>query len=618
MGVLAADRLAMVTSGTLRIQVRLLGLVEVSLDGRPVALGGSKQRALLALLALNVNAPVATDQLIEGLWGEFAPPSAAKMVQLYVSQVRRLLDGGDGEIVTRGRGYELRLPADAVDAVRFERLVAEASGADDRASAVAGEALALWRGRPLDDIADQPFAAAEIRRLDEQWLHARELAIDGALAAGGHRNVLSELDDLVAAHPLREGIHAQRMLALYRSGRQADALEAYRHARGVLVREAGVEPGPELRRLHAAILDQDPSLDLPASRSAPAPLAWASARGRRAVALVAALFVAAALAALVVVASSSDSSPPTVPANAVAIIDPAKDAVAGSIALDEGPGPIAASGGGLTVLNLNSQSLAHIDADSRRIVATAGVGGSPGSLAVTADDLWVTKHCGEGSAGSVFRYVMWTDGAINLTDAEEISLAGIAGASGPIPQQTGPGCGMAANAKSVWVATSLPPGLARIDVDPSGVARVARAARLRFVPEAIALAWGSLWIPENERNRVVRIDPDTLARVRLIDAGDDPVAVASGLGAVWVANYGDGSVSRVDPGTNSVTKAISVGENPIALAVGQDSVWVANSGDGSVSRIDPRTNGVTATVAVGHRPQGIAIAGGAVWVTVRS
>jgi YVTN family beta-propeller protein len=599
------------------MQIHLLGLVEVSLDGRPVALGGSKQRALLALLALNVNAPVATDQLIEGLWGEFAPPSAAKMVQLYVSQLRKLLAGGDGVIITRGRGYELRLTADAVDAVRFERLVAEASGADDRASALAAEALALWRGRPLDDIADQPFAGAEIRRLDEQWLRARELAIDGALAAGGHRRILSELDELVAAHPLREGIHAQRMLALYRSGRQADALEAYRHARGVLVQEAGVEPGPELRRLHAAILDQDPSIDLPASRSAPAPLASAGARGRRAVALVAALLAAAALVAVVVVASGSDSSPPTVPANAVAIIDPATDAVAGSIALDDGPGPMATGARGLTVLNLNSQSLAHIDPASRRIVARAGVGGSPGSLAVTADDLWVTKHCGEGTAGSVFRYVMGSDGAINLTDADEISLAGIAGAPGPITQQTGPGCGIAANATSVWVATSIPPGLARIDVDPSGVARVARAARLRFVPDAVALGAGSVWIPDRKRNGVVRIDPETLARVRLVEAGDDPVAVASGLGAVWVANNGDGSVSRVDPRTNRVTKAISVGESPTALAVGQDSVWVANSGDGSVSRIDPRTNGVTATVAVGHRPQGIAVAGGAVWVTVR-
>jgi YVTN family beta-propeller protein len=607
----------MVTSGTQRTEIRLLGLVEVSLGGRPLALGGAKQRALLALLALNVNAPVSTDRLIEGLWGEVAPPSAVKMVQLYVSQVRRLLDGGDGVIVTRGRGYELRLRADAVDAVRFERLVEDASGVDERAGPLAREALALWRGRPLDDIADQPFAGAEIRRLDEQWLRACELAIGEALAAGDHRRVLGELDELVAAHPLREGIHGQRMLALYRSGRQADALEAYRHARAVLVREAGVEPGPELRRLHAAILEQDPSLDLPAARSAPAPLAPARVRHWRAIALGAALFVAAALAAVVVVMSGSDSSPPAVPANAVAIIDPSENAVVGTISLDDGPGPIAAGAGGLTVLNLNSQSLAHIDPARRRIVATAGVGGSPGNLAFSADDLWVIKHCGEGTPGSMFRYVMGSDGAINVTDAEEISLAGIAGASRPSPIQTGAGCGMAADATSVWVATSTPPGLARIDVNAAGVARVARAAPLRFFPVAIALGAGSAWIPEGERNRVVRIDPKTLVRMALVDVGDDPVALTSGLGAIWVANYGDGSVSRVDPLTNGVIKAISVGANPSALAVGRDSVWVANSGDGSVSRIDPRTNRVTATVAVGHRPQGIAVAKGAVWVTVR-
>ena len=240
----------MVTSGTLRIQIRLLGLVEVSLDGRPVALGGSKQRALLALLALNVNEPVSTDQLIEGLWGEFAPPSAVKMVQLYVSQLRRLFEGGDGVIVTRGRGYELGLSAEAVDAVRFERLVAEASGADERASAIAGEALALWRGRPLDDVADQPFAGAEIRRLEEQWLRARELAIDGALAAGGHRKVLSELDELVGAYPLREGIHGQRMLGplpVRTTGRRAGGLPPRPRRVGAGGRRRAWF---ELRRLH--------------------------------------------------------------------------------------------------------------------------------------------------------------------------------------------------------------------------------------------------------------------------------------------------------------------------------------------------------------------------------
>ncbi|MGZ4201871.1 MAG: AfsR/SARP family transcriptional regulator, partial [Thermoleophilaceae bacterium] len=214
-------------------------------DGHVIALGGTKQRATLAMLALHVNEPVSSDRLIEALWGEEAPASAPKMVQLYVSQLRKLLGDGDGEIVTRGRGYELRLGSEQVDAVRFERLV-EAGRAD--------EALALWRGPPLDDLADEPFAAAEIRRLEELWLRAREIGIDQALAAGRHQEVVGELDELVAAHPLRERLHAQRMLALYRCSRQAEALEAYRTAREVLVNEIGVEPGRELRELHEAIL----------------------------------------------------------------------------------------------------------------------------------------------------------------------------------------------------------------------------------------------------------------------------------------------------------------------------------------------------------------------------
>ena len=607
----------MVTSGTLRIQIRLLGLVEVSLDGRPVALGGSKQRALLALLALNVNEPVSTDQLIEGLWGEFAPPSAAKMVQLYVSQLRRLFEGGDGVIVTRGRGYELSLSAEAVDAVRFERLVAEASGADERASAIAGEALALWRGRPLDDIADQPFAGAEIRRLEEQWVRARELAIDGALAAGGHRKVLSELDELVGAYPLREGIHGQRMLALYRSGRQADALEAYRHARGVLVREAGVEPGPELRRLHAAILDQDPSLDLPASRSARAPVVSANlSGGRRAVVLVAALLVAAALVAVVVVASGSDSSPPSVPANAVAIVDPAKAAVAGSIALGEGPGPIVAGARGLVVLTLNSQSLAHIDAARRRIVATAGVGGSPGTLAVTADDLWVTQHCGEGGPGSVFRYVMGSDGAINITDADEISLAGIAARAGRSRSRRA----RDAASRRTRGPYGWPRASPRASLESTSTRQAWRESRepLRCPSCRRPSRWGRdrFGSPTRSETRSCgsirsRSPACASSRRETIPLPSHRVSAPCGWPTTATAP------SRVDPRINGVTKAISVGANPVALAVGKDSVWVANSGDGSVSRIDPDTNGVTATVAVGHRPQGIAVAGGAVWVTVR-
>jgi class 3 adenylate cyclase/DNA-binding SARP family transcriptional activator/tetratricopeptide (TPR) repeat protein len=245
------------------MEVRLLGLVEADVAGRALALGARKQRAVLAMLALRANAPVSVDRLIGGLWGDQAPPSAPKMIQHYVSRLRKLFAGDAGEILTRGRGYELRLPEHCVDALRFERLVAAAEHGEGRSNGAAREALSLWRGPPLDDLADEPFAGDEIRRLEELWLRARELALDDALAAGEHAAVVGELRELVVQHPLRERLHAQRMLVLYRCGRQAEALDAYRHARKVLVDEVGVEPGPELRRLHEAILQHDPTLDLP-------------------------------------------------------------------------------------------------------------------------------------------------------------------------------------------------------------------------------------------------------------------------------------------------------------------------------------------------------------------
>jgi WD40 repeat protein/DNA-binding SARP family transcriptional activator len=274
------------------MRVRVLGPVEASRDGRPVPLGAGKQRALLAMLALQANRTVSADVLLEGLWGERPPASAPKMVQQYVSLLRRSLGDGDNgnalEILTRGRGYELHVAPDEVDAARFERLVADGA---------AREALALWRGPALADVADEPFAAAEIRRLEELRLTALAQAIDAELADGRHRELVAELEGLVADHPLSEGLHGQLMLALYRSGRQAEALEAYRRARTTLVEQIGVEPGRQLRRLHEAVLGQEAWLDLggpgelPAELETSSPLvgreaelerlhaAWARARG---------------------------------------------------------------------------------------------------------------------------------------------------------------------------------------------------------------------------------------------------------------------------------------------------------------------------------------------------
>jgi WD40 repeat protein/DNA-binding SARP family transcriptional activator len=255
------------------VEIRVLGRVDAVVDGQSLPLGRRKQRAVLALLALRANRTVATDELIDGLWGDRPPQSAAKNVQSYVSQLRRELaaDGSGASIVTRGRGYELKLPDDAVDAARFQRLVQRALAESERGivdGAVQG-ALELWRGAPLADVASEPFAGAEIRRLEELHLRAVELAIDAELAAGRHGDAIGRLEALIAEHPSHERFHAQRMLALYRAGRQSDAVEGYRAAHRTLGEQIGVEPGPELRRLQEQILAHDPALDATPARDLP-------------------------------------------------------------------------------------------------------------------------------------------------------------------------------------------------------------------------------------------------------------------------------------------------------------------------------------------------------------
>jgi predicted ATPase/DNA-binding SARP family transcriptional activator len=234
------------------VEFRLLGPLEaLADDGAPVALGGRRPRAVLALLLLHANEVVSIDRLIDGVWGESPPAKAAGSLQVHVHALRKAL-GGD-RIVTRAPGYVVRVEPDELDVERFERLVA--SGTPEALR----EALALWRGPALADIAYEPFAQLEASRLEESRLAALEARIGADLAAGSHAQLVGELDALVASHPHREGLQAQRMLALYRSGRQADALAAYRESRAALD-ALGLEPSPELRALERRILEHDPAL----------------------------------------------------------------------------------------------------------------------------------------------------------------------------------------------------------------------------------------------------------------------------------------------------------------------------------------------------------------------
>ena len=248
-----------------RLDFRVLGPIEAVDDGRPVALGGSKQRALLALLLIHPNETVSSDRLVDELWGERPPGTPSKTLQVSVSRLRKAL--GDDLIVTRDYGYELRVDPDSLDSRRFERLVAEgtAAGTPREAAEKLEEALSLWRGRPLADLAYEPFAQSEVARLEDLRLAALEQLIEAKLALGRHAEVVGQLENLIREHPYRERLRAQLMLALYRSDRQADALQTYQDARTTLVEELGIEPGERLRDLERAVLAQDPALALDAS-----------------------------------------------------------------------------------------------------------------------------------------------------------------------------------------------------------------------------------------------------------------------------------------------------------------------------------------------------------------
>ena len=245
------------------VEFRILGPLEVWREGRPVQIAGAKERALLAFLLLHAGEPLSVDRLIDELWGDSPPATARKSVQVRVAGLRRALRGD--VLRSRGDGYLVVLEPNQLDLHRFDQLLSDgrdalAAGDSSAAIATLDQALALWRGPPLADFTYESFAQPAIARLEELHIHALELRLEAQLELGLHSQVIVELEDLVAAHPLRERLRGQLMLALYRDGRQAEALDVYRGTRQEFVAELGIEPGPMLQRLQQAILRQDPSL----------------------------------------------------------------------------------------------------------------------------------------------------------------------------------------------------------------------------------------------------------------------------------------------------------------------------------------------------------------------
>jgi YVTN family beta-propeller protein len=598
---------------------RILGAFEVRVGDRLVGLGGEKPRALLAILLLHRNEVVSADRLIDDLWGESPPGTALRTLQAYVSRLRKALDSNDasaaeeresvraangGILLTRGRGYVLEVAPGELDLERFRELAerggdALAARRHEEAATVLSEALRIWRGPPLAEFEYEPFAQAVIAQLEELHLAVVEDRVEADLALGRARELVGELRDLVARHPLRERLRGQLMLAMYRSGRQAEALEAYQEFRRGLSEELGLEPGPAIQQLELAILARDPTLGPSPRAGAPgalptaAPAAVDKLAWRLRLAVGAGFVLALAVVGAVVALSGGGASAPlAIPGNSVAAISESAGAVRAVVPLGTSPSVLAAGDGAVWAANYNQGTVSRIDVATRATVQTIEAGTTPAGLAVGAGSVWVTNNYG----GTVSRI----DPAVNRVVQT-------------IPVGNAP-TGVAVGYGSVWVANSSDGTLTQIDA-VSGT--VKGTVALGAGATDVAAGAGAVWVSDEAGDRVFRVDAQTDQVSDVINVGTGPTAIAVGLGSVWVTNSLDGTASRINPATDAVEATVKVGNGAGAIAIGGGSVWVSNQYAGTVARIEPVRDGVARTVRVGNRPQGLTVAGGLVWVGAR-
>ena len=595
---------------------RILGPLEVLANGRPLALGGAKPRAVLAVLLLHVNETVSVDSLIDALWGESAPNGAVQSVRVHISRLRKVLENGRAEgdppsvLVTTSGGYELRVGDGNLDLSRFEGLFAEGQRAlaeerPERAAELLSEALALWRGPALADLAFEPFAQAEAGRLDELRVAALEDRIEADLALGRQAAVASELEPLIAAHPLRERLRRLQMLALYRSGRQAEALEAYRSARRTLVDEIGVEPGTELRELHDAILRQDPALEAPvaaaeppatppAAVEPPGPEPPPAAERRRtvpALLVLAGIAVAAALVAVGVLSGRRRG----------------RRDDRGELGRRAGPRKRRAA-------IARSRSAAGPD----RRPQTPSRSGWPTRS---------TTRC-RGSMPSRVRWRRSTSAASPRASRRERGSPGLPTRPRARSISSMPGANRIVGSLEVG---NGPRGVAvafGARLGAGGGRRRGRASRPRRRRGDRA---DSRWARGRPRSRPAparygsptkRPGPwSAWSRTRAGCRRRSASATAPAASHSAKGQYGSPTASTARfpesiPKPNAVTSTVEVGAAPSAVKVGEGGIWVANAGDGMVLRLAPDTADVEETIDVGGSPSGLTVASGAVWASV--
>ncbi len=600
-----------------RLQFRILGTLEAWRDGAVVDLGARKQRAVLAVLLLHANRVVSTERLIDEVWGEKPPETARSALQVYVAALRKALGGEVSALRTSAPGYVLDLEPGALDLDRFIALRDEGQAArdDERRSELLRDALELWRGTPLADLSAEPFAARAAARLEELRLEALEQRIDADLALGRHTALVLELESLVAEHPYRERPRAQLMLALYRSGRQAEALDVYQEGRRLLVDELGLEPGDELKELERSILQHEvPAAPVP-TRSGASSQRKRPLRRRWVVAIAAAVLVAGTASALGFLAAGGESPRIWTSTNAVGVIDPATNRVVAEVPVGAGPGPLAVGGDAVWVANLQDETVSRIDPVTRTALRSIPAGGVPADLTFGGGAVWAFLSASDALTG--------IDPAFNETSLLRMKVDQAARSLNPGWRCSTQQASLAVDGQRAWIACGHT-RLERVDLRsgvPSGTAFDAGGVFVPLEFSDIAFGQGSAWVLNRAANTVMEIDAATnvAAASRAITVGRSPYAIAWGHGSLWVANREDDTVTRVrlGPGQVPAETTIDVGDGPVDIAVGTDAVWVADSLDGTVSRVDPATNSLAETIDVGGRPARIAAGAGFVWVTKR-
>lgn len=593
------------------MEFRLLGPLEVSRDGAPVVLGGPKQRAILTILLLHANQVVPRARLLADVWGE-RTPGTEHSLDVQISRLRKSLaaDGESEVLARRGRGYLLRVEDGSLDLVRFEQQIdagqqALAEGCPAAAARLLNDGLRLWRGEPLAELADHVFADIEAGRLKERRLAALEARIDADLALGREAAIIGDLESLVQANPYRERFRAQLILALYRAGRQAEALAVYADTRKLLIDELGIEPGEQLRDLHRAVLAQDPGLR-PAGparleqagpgRTRLVPSATPRRPGWRRLSLLyaAGLVVAAAalLSAVIPASPNPAAEPETVQPGSVAFIDARSGHLVGDVPAGPSVGFVRGGLGSVWEME-DSGVLLQIDPRTRHLTSSIAVGVNPGDVAVGEGAVWVTDKNSQTLVRVDPRYGEIT--RIRLP-AQGLSKPGTGG-------------GVAVGAGSVWVAQ----GLSRIArIDPvSG-----RVEATVPVPDANVVAFGdgAVWVAGSDLGTLTKIDPRTGTVVATARIGPWICCVAVGGGYVWAANNTGVWKLASDGG---VLDTISTPSQVANIYFGDGALWVAADAAGTVMRVDPRTD-LIRRYRLGHLLTGIGVEGRTVAVSVPS